>query len=303
MQFALVFGGSDFRTVQAQAWADEITKRTSGRINITLYPGGSLVTGDQAFRAISTGTIELAQAPSTFFESTVTEVQMLGLSGVYPEDKKPDVAQALLPVLDRALAPHHAKFLFTTWEGPYFIQSSKPLNSLADIKGLKLRDTGLWSGKVLSALGASPVTIPLSDTPSALQRGTIDGAVWADTVVYSLKAYEFAKYAINTHGNCLMSCYIINLDVWNKISPEDQKIITQVSKEVGQSSVQIGSDLEKKYITEMVSSGLKIYDLSTNAKDKEALSKAVLAVQTLIEAQSTPLGKELIKALEPFKIQ
>ena len=108
----------------------------------------------------------------------------------------------------------------------------KPVRTLEDIKGLKIRSTGLAT-KIVEALGATPVAMPKGDQYDAMQKGVVDGTVSSPNELLGWKVAEVAKYStILLDVGYVTAMFVnMNLNKWNSLPPDIQKIFTEVSTE------------------------------------------------------------------------
>lgn len=129
------------------------------------------------------------------------------------------------PALKEELARWGVQYMAPCVSGPYWVQVTKKINTIDDLKGVKFRAFG-EQAKVLAKLGAVPVSMPFPDVYEAISKGTIDGVAsnWVMGNIY--KACEVAKtmYMLELGGSGFLMG--IRTDVWNKISSKDQKIMS-----------------------------------------------------------------------------
>ena len=103
-----------------------------------------------------------------------------------------------------------------------FIWTKKPVKSLEDLKGMKIRTPGGHQTNYIKALGAEPIFMPLGDVYMAMETGTIDGIVPARRLVLSFKLHEVAKHAVVMTFGCVSEGVIMNDNSWKK-TPDDLK--------------------------------------------------------------------------------
>jgi TRAP-type C4-dicarboxylate transport system substrate-binding protein len=114
----------------------------------------------------------------------------------------------------------------------HFWNNKRPINTPADLKGLKLRvQQGRVFADTVNGLGASAVPMPWGEVIPAAQQGVIDGADLPVVNINALKAYEVAKYASMTYHNYGPTVLVMNLDIWRGFTPEQQKLVGDVSRE------------------------------------------------------------------------
>jgi TRAP-type C4-dicarboxylate transport system substrate-binding protein len=124
----------------------------------------------------------------------------------------------------------HLLFLWTTL--PYEIHTSKkPVRKLEDIRGMKLACPP-GAAATLQMLGATPVTMGLSDVYQAAQKGVTDGVAFAWGIFKARKIYEVTKYHTNIHLGGLPYWSAMNKRTWNKLSPDIQETITRITTEM-----------------------------------------------------------------------
>jgi TRAP-type C4-dicarboxylate transport system substrate-binding protein len=137
--------------------------------------------------------------------------------------------------------------------------SKRPIESPADVKGLKIRvPPENQSRTSMEALGATAQVVPFPEVYLALANKVIDGAEQPLSAIYSQKWYEVQNYVSLTnhiYGNQFL---IANGKVWQRIKPEWQKIIEEESRKAGKVARQLVTDQERDYIAAMQKIGVKV---------------------------------------------
>ncbi len=214
-------------------FCQEIKKRTNGRVDITYYPGGTLLTPVKMFNGITTGIADIGVSHIQYTRGRfpVTEVFDLPLgfpSGWVATQTSSDFYNKFKPAEWDAV---HVLYLNTS--GPLIIETvNKPVKTMEDIKGLKIRGTGQMT-EVLKALGALPVPLEMPDVYEALRRNVLDG-IMVDTS--TLKYWRFAEVVNNVTtswqlGTGITFYCVMNKNKWNSLPPDIQKIFTEVATE------------------------------------------------------------------------
>jgi TRAP-type C4-dicarboxylate transport system substrate-binding protein len=130
--------------------------------------------------------------------------------------------------------PNNVHVLWTIVLPPYQIMFGRgpKLEGLKSLQGLKIRTTGGAKELALRELGAVPVQIPSPEVYQALTRGTVDGALWPYTSVYSYHTEDaFHSASVGENFGSFVVTYVINENKWKSLSPDVQKAITEVSEE------------------------------------------------------------------------
>jgi len=187
LTYSIFFPPTHGQTKAAMDWAKEIEKRTGNKVQITVFPGGTLTKAPQC--VFPGGT--LTKAPQCY-GGVVKGISDLGFSlFAYTRGRFPVMAAVDLPMgypngkVASMVAQEFAKdfkpkelndvkVLYLHAHGPGILHTKKPVRKLEDLKGMKIRATGL-SAKVVKALGGVPVAMPQGGTYEALKKGVVEG--------------------------------------------------------------------------------------------------------------------------------
>ena len=212
----------------AQVFAKEVSQRTHGRITIELFPQSQLGGEVQMTQALRTGTQELmisAQAP---IDNTIKQWQIFDLPYLFNSmDEANDVLQG--PVgrkyLDMMQPVNMAGLTWLAVGERNLFTTKRPINSLADVKDLKVRvmqSPGYIDG--YKALGANPTPLAYNQLFLALSQGLVDGADTSPEQFVQDKFSDVAKHFYMTHVNYMPVVLAMSKSAWSKLSPDDQKV-------------------------------------------------------------------------------
>ena len=137
--------------------------------------------------------------------------------------------------------------------------SNGHIKSPADWKGKKVRAAGRWQGIQLRAVGASAVTLDPGEVYVALQNKTVDCILFLANLTLSSKVHEVAPHITYWRDGANASMYYLNLALWNKISPADQKVILEVSNEIVIEGTHKLKDQQEEALRELEKAGAKVY--------------------------------------------
>ncbi|MCD6364140.1 MAG: TRAP transporter substrate-binding protein DctP [Synergistetes bacterium] len=211
-------------------WAQKVEKMSGGRLKIELHSSGEIVPPQKVLEAVREGVLDLGYntpawqkgeypagdlfytLPGGVFQFHDLLVWMYSGEGIKLEQEMYKGSVIAFPL---GLTP------------PEEIWSKKPIRSLKDIKGLKIRCAGL-SMELWKKLGASVVLLPGGEVIPSLRRGLIDAAEFCDPYMdLALGLPEVAKYLFNPpiHMGSNMFQLVINSKVWNSLSPDLREIM------------------------------------------------------------------------------
>ena len=215
-----------------KAWMDKVEKESNGRIKFEAYPAMQLGgTPAQLYDQAKDGVVDITWTlPGTttgrfprveVFELPFIMTNAEATSRAYWEYVQTMAPDEFKEVQVLALQVHGPGVIHTT---------DKPVKSVEDLKGLKLRGPTRQVTKLLASLGATPVGMPLPGIPDALSKGTINGAVVPWEVVPSVKVQELTKYHAEfdpAGGSLYTTTFVMSMNKakYNSLPPDLKKII------------------------------------------------------------------------------
>ena len=232
--------------IAAEKWAELVGERTDGRINMKIYPGAQLVSGDQTkeFSALRRGTIDMAVGSTINWSPQVKELNLFSLPFLMPDYAAIDaltngpVGEKLFEVLSaQGVVP-------LAWAENGFREvsnSKKPIRTPADLSGLKMRVVGSpLFNDTFTALGANPTQMSWADAKPALTTGAVDGQENPLSVFAIAKVHEVGQTNLTLWGYVADPLiFAVNEDVFNSFTEDDQAIVRQAAVDAGAEGVSV----------------------------------------------------------------
>jgi TRAP-type transport system periplasmic protein len=215
--------------------ADEVTKRSNGQLNVVFHGGTLLGKELEIMDAVKSGNIAIGTPVGA--ACTVFPEMCVFLTPYLVRDYNHAYSMfngEIGKTLDETFQKKYkVKILFFYDYGfRHFWNNRKPINSPADLKGLKMRvQQGRVFADTVNGLGASAVPMPWGEVVPAAQQGVIDGADLPIYNINALKVYEVSKYVSMTFHNYGPTLLVMNLDAWKGLTPEQQKLVMEVGRE------------------------------------------------------------------------
>jgi len=260
-------------------FCDEVKKRTNDRVEITYYPGGTLL------------------SPVKMYDGVISDIADMGVSHIqYTRGRFPMMEVFDLPlgfpsgwVATQVSSDFFDKYkpkewndvhvLYVNTSGPVILQTiSKPVKALEDLKGLKIRATGRMT-EVIKALGAVPVPLEMPDVYDALRRAVIEGILVDLSTLKYWKFAEVVKYVTSTWrlGTGITFYFVMNKNKWDALPPDVQKIFTEIAVETKDKQGALWNQMDIEGVDAFKSQGGQIIPLS----DAE-VAKWIKAVEPVI---------------------
>ena len=287
-----------------EIWGNLVRERTQGRINIKLYPGVSLVAGDQTreFTAIRQGVIDLAIGSTINWSPQVKELNLFSLPFLMPDYAAIDaltqgeVGKDFFKILEKnGVVP-------LAWgENGYreVTNSKHPIRSPDDMKGLKFRVVGSpIFNETFTALGANPTQMSWADAQPALASGAVDGQENPLTIFTAAKLHTVGQKNVTLWGYVADPLiFVVNKEVWASWTPEDQKIVREAAVEAGKQVIQLARKGLIAPDLSMISTveGLGVNVVRLTPQEREAFVKAT---QKVYQKWSKTIGQPLVTKAE-----
>ena len=290
--------------IAGERWGDLVRERTQGRINIKMYPGTSLVGGDQTkeFTALRQGTIDIAIGSTINWSPQVKELNLFSMPFLMPDYKAID-ALTQGPVgkkIFELLAARDVEPLAWGENGFREVTNSKrAIRTPDDMKGLKFRVVGSpLFNDTFSALGANPTQMSWADAQPALSTGAVDGQENPLTIFTVAKLHTVGQKYVTTWGYVADPLiFVVNKTVWASWTPADQKIVREAAEQAAKENIVAarkgivaGDDATLKEIEGL---GVTITRLS----DAE-LKAFQTATRPVYEKWAKQIGADLVKSAE-----
>jgi len=246
LTYSVFFPAPHKNAVLATEWAKEIEKRTNGKVQITVFPGGTLTPADKCYDGVVKGISDIGFSVLAYTRGKfpLTEVSDLPLGM-----KTGLVASRVIHEYQKKFQPkelNEVKVMYLHGHGPGILHSKKPINKLEDVKGMKIRCTGM-AAKIAGALGATPVAMPMGETYDALSRGVVDASMAPQEALQGWKWGEVVKFTTEDWGASYSSgmFVVMNKDKWNSLTPDIQKIIEQINEEYVEKQGKVWDEIDK----------------------------------------------------------
>lgn len=224
----------NFHVTNAQIFADKVKEVTKGEVQITIHPGGSLgYKGPEMLGAVRDGLVPIGDV---LLNQQVGEEPFFGIESVpylasgYVEVRALQTFSR--PVYERLARKHNQKILYMVpWPGQN-VYSKWQIAKLDNLKGLKIRTVDKNGTDFFGKLGASPTQLPWGEVVPSLASGAINGVTTSSSSGVDGKFWEFLSHVNTFHWQSASNMVNVNLDAWNRLSPEHQDAIEALASQL-----------------------------------------------------------------------
>ncbi len=220
-----------------QRWADMVGERTNGKVKIQVFPAQTLGKAPDSYPMVQNGIADIAWLSTSFYagQFPLTEVYNLPMLGV-PSAKAG--AAALYEFYQGSPAVQKewssVKVLVTFSTGMQFVNTAKkPVRSLEDIKGQKIRVAGWGTTNFIRRVGGNPIFVSPPELYDGISKGVLDGMVFDWQGIQSGRLYEVLNYSTYTPVAQIPQLLIMNLERWKSLPPDVQKVFEEMGGKFG----------------------------------------------------------------------
>jgi TRAP-type transport system periplasmic protein len=290
-------------------WANEVNKRTNGAITIQFYWNSSLVKMPETLEALQKGVADISNVVTPFFATVLPLHANLDALTIFQD--KPVARVMANNMFDELVPEAKAEWtnagivkLFGLSNGNYEISSMNPISKISDFKGLKIRATGPLFPVIVKSVGATPVGFTHEGIYDALIKGTVDGSVTDYDLLLRFKEIEVVKYLVQFRiGSNPCLTVGMKADVWNKLSPDVQKIFKDLCNEFPLKCSEFYKTQFMDYsIPAIKAKGINIVPLSTEDMQFLKNNPEILAVQNnwvnWVSEKNAKISKERIEEIK-----
>ncbi len=307
---AAIAGARDFRsaevhpadyptTLAVQHMGKLVAERSRGRMGVKVYPSGALGTEKDNIEQLRIGALDMMRINVAPLNSVVPDTIATGLPFVF---RSVEHMRKVLdgPVGEEILKSMEAQGLvglaFYDSGARSFYTVKKPIRSVADMKGLKIRviQSDLFVAMV-EALGANPTPMPYGEVYTALKTGIVDAAENNWPSYESSRHFEAAKYYNLSEHSLAPEVLVFSKKVWDTIPPADQALLRKAAKDSVPYMRKLWDEREVKSRGVVEKAGIQTVQLANKKEFVDAMQPVYA------KFASTPRLKDLVKRIQETK--
>jgi tripartite ATP-independent transporter DctP family solute receptor len=285
----------------ATKFSELVAQRSGGKIKVNVFAGGTLGGDAQTVSALQGGTVEITVLNSGILASQVPDFAVFDFPFMFANAREADA------VVDGPFGQKlHARLAdkgivgVTYWELGFrnITNGRKPINTVEDIAGLKLRVIpNAINVDWVKALGANPTPMAFPEVYAGLESRAIDGQENPLSVILANKFFEVQKHLAITNHQYNPQSFIFSKKVWDGLSADERKIVTDAAVEAGRFQRQVNRDAAANQLAELRKAGMQVTEFSPaeQAKLRDRLKPVIDKHGAAIAGTVAELQAELAK--------
>lgn len=251
-----------------------VNKLTNGRLTIEPFSGGAVTGVFESLDAVSAGVLQAQSSWPGYWTGKEPALSILSdLAFAYTDPMQMATwyyERDGLSLLREAYAKFGVHVVGVTWWGAESLVSKKPIRTIADFKGLKIRSPQGLTADIFTKIGASPVILPGGEVYSALDKGVVDAADWATVSMNQrMGLFEPAKYSVTIFHSLPVQEFSVNAAAWKALPDELKEIVTTAVHEwgwhqirkVASEDARVASNIKAKGVTQITWGGEELKKL------------------------------------------
>ena len=282
LNFSNFFPARHKNSVVAQQWCREVERRSGGRVRIAYFPGGTLTPAAQTYDNVVKGIVDIGESCFAYTRGKFPMMEILDLPLGYQSGMQ---ATRLSNAFYEHFRPRElddVKVLFLHAHGPGIFHTKRPVYRLSDLRGMKIRATGM-AAKIVQAHGALPIGTTMPETYDALRSGIANGAMAPIEALQGWKWGEVVSSTTQNFGSSYTTAMfvVINRAKWNSLPHDIQNLMEDISREWISKQGMVWDEIDREAYSYSQRRGNKVITL-----DDQESARWAAAVRPLLESQA-----------------
>ena len=289
------YPASNFHSENLVQFASDVDKATAGKLKITVHANASLFKAPEIKRAVQGGQAQIGEILLVNFQN---EWQLYGADGLPfladSYDQAGKLWKVQKPLLDKKLGEQGLMVLYAVPWPPQGIYTKRPVNSAADLKGMKWRAYSPATARIAELVGAQPVTVQAAELSQALATGVVESYMSSGSTGADSKTYEHLKYWYDTQAWLPKNAVIVNRAAFTALDKPTQDALLKAAADAEVRGIAASKRVNGESIDKLKAGGMQILPPSPQLKaDMQKVGETMLK-EWLDKAG--PEGKALVDA-------
>jgi len=291
------YGDGTHQTQVARSFAEEINANSNGKLTVKIHSGGSLIKHPEIHRAVKTRQVPVGE---------VFIGRLGNINPIYKLDNIPflatdfDSAEKLYtaskPALTKALAKENLMLLYTSPWPAQDLYSNKPVNSLDDLSGLKMRSYSPTTSRLADLMGTTPVNIPFSDVAQAFSTNAIDAMVTSPSTGVNSQSWDYISHFTTIHAWIPKNMVFANKRMFDRLDEETQQVILTAAANAEKKGWELGRKLAVEHTEALAKHGMTVSEPSAQLMEDLENIGTIMVNEWLRDAGTA--GEEVLSAYQ-----
>lgn len=289
------YGDGNHPTQVANSFAKEVTEKSAGKLEIKVHSGGSLIKHPEIHRAVKSRQVQIGEVfiGRLGNNAPVFKVDNLPFLATDFESAK-KLYDASKAEIAAALKEDGLTLLYTVPWPAQDLYSKKEVNSLADIKGLKMRAYSPTTSRLADLMGTTPVNVPFSDVAQAFTTSTIEAMITSPSTGVNNQSWDYVTHFTTVNAWIPKNMTFVNSKIFDRLDDETKAVIMAAAENAEKEGWALGEKLAKEHTDILAEKGIKVAAPSDTLQNELKAIGATMLEEWLEEAGDS--GKAIIEA-------
>ncbi len=289
------YAASNFHTENLTQFAADVDKASGGKLKITVHANASLFKATEIKRAVQGGQAQIGEILLANFSNEWPIYAADGLPFLADSyDEAAKLYKVQKPLLEKKLAEQGMLLLYSVAWPPQGIYAKKPINSAADLKGVKWRAYSPSTSRIAELVGAQPVTVQAAELSQAMATGVIESYMSSGSTGFDTKTFEHLKYFVDTQAWLPKNAVLVNKVAFDALDKSTQAALLKAGADAEARGWAVSKVKNGEYLDLLKKNGMTILPPSTALKaDMKKVGDTML--KEWLE-KAGPEGKALVDA-------
>ncbi len=289
------YGDGTHQTQVARSFAEEVNANSNGKLTINVHSGGSLIKHPEIHRAVKSRQVQIGEV---FIGRLGNNDPIFKLDNIPFLATDFDTAEKLYKAsrgaLEKALAKDRLMLLYTSPWPAQDLYSNKPVSSLADLAGLKMRAYSPTTSRLADLMGTTPVNIPFSDVAQAFTTNAIDAMVTSPSTGVNSQSWDYISHFTTINAWIPKNMMFVNQRVFDRLDDDTKQVILTAAANAEKKGWELGRKLAVEHTDMLRENGMVVSAPSEKLQGELRAIGKVMVDEWLQEAGAD--GKAVIDA-------
>ena len=289
------YGDGTHQTQVARSFAEEVNANSGGKLTIKVHSGGALIKHPEIHRAVKSRQVQIGEV---FIGRLGNNDPIFKLDNIpflaTDFDSAEKLYRASKDELDKQLKKDKLMLLYTSPWPAQDLYSNKPVNSLADLQGLKMRAYSPTTSRLADLMGTTPVNIPFSDVAQAFTTNAIDAMVTSPSTGVNSQSWDYISHFTTINAWIPKNMVFVNKRIFDRLDKDTQAVILTAAANAEKKGWALGRKLAVEH-TDMLRENGMVVSAPSAQLDTELREIGKVMVKEWLD-EAGPSGKKVIDA-------
>lgn len=253
------YGDGTHQTQVVRSFAEEVNANSGGKLTIKIHSGGSLIKHPEIHRAVKSRQVQIGE---------VFIGRLGNIDPIFKLDNIPFLAtsfddaeklyKASKATLDQELGKDGLMLLYTSPWPAQDLYSNKPINSLSDLSGLKMRAYSPTTSRLADLMGTTPVNIPFSDVAQAFTTNAIDAMVTSPSTGVNSQSWDYISHFTTINAWIPKNMLFVNKKIFSRLDKATQQVVLTAAANAEKKGWALGRKLAVEHTNTLQENGMVV---------------------------------------------